>query len=754
MESDVHAVMVSNEEQSAPDAALTQLRAQHRFIVNLLQIAAALASAETPSGLAQQAVRMVVDRLPGIEGAALWLWMAGEERLRIAAMHSVPDLLIFDPELIQSFAPRLHEGYVGEAVASGQPLVLPDATAFLHSLQMLNGTNVAALRDRLVRIPPSLRTICLPLRIDTHPVGALDVYTTSLEPELVLADLPLLQLFADQLAGMIATVRHCADLEGRYRWLQAFDEVVTAIRDISDLSQLLERALVAILNATGAQYGLIALVENGIAKVEVIHGLPVDFVAPGTHWKVEETILATVAQTGQPEVQVLTPEHPWSALCALGVDAIALLPLSSGGTFVGVLVIGGDHELPGHLEWSSLLSIGSQIGIAVEHYQVYTAGQRERRQLATLIASLVEGVLLCDSAGKLLLFNQAATSLLKCPLSAGISLAELTQNLNMRTLGGPPVSTEAMPLARALRGEVVRDDEVMVTGAAGEDIIISCSAVPLPAEDGAIDGAVMVCRDITAHKQYDAVRDEFLAVAAHELRAPLASIKGYSDLLVKREIQRPDATERDRKGSVMLSRQIDHLVQLVDNLLDVSRIDTGRLDLYLQSVDLVVLLEACIERIRVGEPNHQFVFDGPPMLEVVCDQLRIQQVFTNLLANAARYSPPGTEIRVEVWMEDSSLKAEATLGHSNVDTWVVVAVHDQGVGIPAELQEQVFERYYRANTVHAASGLGLGLYLSREIVMRHGGRIWLESEPGHGTTFYVALLLNQERTMAVTKDTR
>jgi two-component system phosphate regulon sensor histidine kinase PhoR len=243
---------------------------------------------------------------------------------------------------------------------------------------------------------------------------------------------------------------------------------------------------------------------------------------------------------------------------------------------------------------------------------------------------------------------------------------------------------------------------------------------------------------MTAYKRHEALRDEFVAVAAHELRAPLAAIKGYTDLLVQREVQRPDATDRDRRGITMLSRQVDHLVRLVDNLLDVSRLDAGRLQLYLQPVDLITLIDASMDRISIGDRDHEFVVNGPQSLQIVCDQLRLQQVFTNLLSNAARYSPSGTTITVDVWTEAC---ADGASSREDVDQCVVVAVRDQGVGMTPEVQAKVYDRYYRANTVTSASGLGLGVYISREIVLRHGGQIWLESLPNVGTSFYVKLPL-------------
>jgi signal transduction histidine kinase len=156
------------------------------------------------------------------------------------------------------------------------------------------------------------------------------------------------------------------------------------------------------------------------------------------------------------------------------------------------------------------------------------------------------------------------------------------------------------------------------------------------------------------------------------------------------------------------------------------------------------LIEACIDRVSVSNINHNIVFNGPPTLEILGDQLRLQQVFTNLLANAVRYSAPGTDVHVDVWTETTAAEHNGR-GDGTDETVVVVAVRDQGVGIAPDVQSQVFERYYRVNTALAASGLGLGLYLCREIVSRHGGQIVLDSTLGEGTTFRVTLPLNLQR---------
>jgi two-component system, OmpR family, phosphate regulon sensor histidine kinase PhoR len=737
MEETLHPIAPNQTEAFSDESSLLQLQAQNQLLLTLLRTSAMLAAELESQDFAQTAVQTIVQTVPHVVKAALWFFDRVEKRLRLAAVHGVPHLPVLDADSRDQIALRLYEGHVGEAVATHLPRLLIAPRAFVEQLSTLDAENAAILSRLAAALPPNLRIACLPLYLGSLPIGALELFYTDSVASPTQEDLPLLQAFADQLAVVFHNAQMYAEMSAQHRRLQAFDAVVTAITNASDIQQMLEQALSVTLYVVGAERGMILLNDDGLAEVAVSYQISSQAFATGAHFPVEGSPCAEVIRSGQPSVQPLRPLHPWAALLPADIEAVALLPLLSGGTVVGVLVIGLIANSDARLDWASLLAIGNQIGIAVANHQLYNASQRERRQLAGVIASIAEGVIICDRLGHLVLSNYAAETLLGQPLEAGMPLAELSRLLVMQTLDGQEIGPEDTPFARCLRGDVYQNYEASISVGADVQLFISCSGAPLLADDGSIDGAVVVIRDITAYKRHDAVRDQFVAVAAHELRAPLAAVKGYTDLLVRRTLQDPNGSDRDRKGIMMLSRQIEHLVQLVDNLLNVSRLDSGQLELHLQRVDLVSLIEASIERIRLGDANHEFEFNGPPRLDIICDQLRVQQVFTNLLANAARYSAAGTRVVVELWLQHCEI--DRGMVHIADEDCVVVAVRDQGVGMSPEVQAKVFDRYYRANTATATSGLGLGMYLSREIVVRHGGRIWLESAPGQGTTFYVLL---------------
>ncbi len=227
------------------------------------------------------------------------------------------------------------------------------------------------------------------------------------------------------------------------------------------------------------------------------------------------------------------------------------------------------------------------------------------------------------------------------------------------------------------------------------------------------------------------VREEFLSVASHELRTPLTPLKGFAALTLQRLEKRGDFPEREwlLKALRSMSRQTERLVRLVDDLLDTARIQGGRFELERQRVDLVPVVREVLERFELrGESVLRFELEVPEgPVEGVWDAPRLDQVVTNLLSNAVRYSPQGGTVRISLVMEA---------------THVELRVRDEGIGIPAESVQGLFKPFARASnaTSRHFGGLGLGLFICREIVERHGGLIWAES-PGaqQGSCFHVRL---------------
>jgi signal transduction histidine kinase len=231
------------------------------------------------------------------------------------------------------------------------------------------------------------------------------------------------------------------------------------------------------------------------------------------------------------------------------------------------------------------------------------------------------------------------------------------------------------------------------------------------------------------------IRDEFLSVAAHELKTPMTSLRGYAQLLAREfepgraELASP---ERARRAAMTIQVQSDKLARLVGQLLDVSRIQSGKLAIERRTTDLTELVKDIVEAARTQLRDHTLVARLPDELLLFVDPLRVEQVLTNLIDNAIKYSPDGGQIDVVL----------STCGAESIQ----VSIRDHGVGVPPEHRAHIFDRFYQAHAggpLTSMAGMGLGLYISRQIVEQHGGTIEAEFPDEGGTNIVVTLPLTR-----------
>jgi signal transduction histidine kinase len=231
---------------------------------------------------------------------------------------------------------------------------------------------------------------------------------------------------------------------------------------------------------------------------------------------------------------------------------------------------------------------------------------------------------------------------------------------------------------------------------------------------------------VAALEELSRLKSEFISIASHELRTPLTGILGFSELLSTGAITEDDQRQRYQR---MVYEQAEQLAALVDNLLDVSRIEAGRVQLHSTAIDLEEVVRSVLEPIRAAAPLHALSAEiEPPARRLHADAGKVRQVLVNLVGNAVKYSPAGGAVTVVA-------RSESATG------LVRISVADQGLGIPPELRDRVFDRFQRVDTADTRGirGTGLGLYIVKELVELHGGRVELESEVGRGSTFHVTL---------------
>ena len=243
--------------------------------------------------------------------------------------------------------------------------------------------------------------------------------------------------------------------------------------------------------------------------------------------------------------------------------------------------------------------------------------------------------------------------------------------------------------------------------------------------------ALVIYQDVSALKEAEYLKDEFIGVAAHELRNPLAVLKGFAEMLVYQTARGRGAklASWQREALKEIDEATSRLDKLTEDLLDVTRLQAGRLVLSRAPTDLVALIRHMVTQRQMTTRQFAFSLDTEhTSLVVEVDRVRIEQVLTNLLSNAIKYSPQGGPIELTIREE---VEPHAAL----------LSIRDRGIGIPVGQQERIFGRFVRAENARASeiTGTGLGLYLSRELVERHGGRLWFESTEGEGSTFFMAL---------------
>jgi len=222
------------------------------------------------------------------------------------------------------------------------------------------------------------------------------------------------------------------------------------------------------------------------------------------------------------------------------------------------------------------------------------------------------------------------------------------------------------------------------------------------------------------------LRDEFLSVAAHELKTPMTSLRGYAQWLLRpiKQGRPPDPSLLER-GLRAIDVQSAKLVDLTTQLLDISRIEAGKLRLERRDIDVIELVRAVMDACQASTPDHSLNLTGPSEFRATVDPLRLEQVMSNLIDNAIKYSPGGGTIDIEIGSSDSGR--------------LLIAVRDHGLGIPLERRDNLFDRFYQAHGEGHFGGLGLGLYISRQIVELHGGVITAEFPDDNGSRFSISL---------------
>ncbi|MCH8109408.1 MAG: GAF domain-containing protein [Chloroflexi bacterium] len=428
------------------------------------------------------------------------------------------------------------------------------------------------------------------------------------------------------------------------------------------------------------------------------------------------------------------PNHPI-------MEALLGVPIMLNGVNMGNLYLTnkqGTGEFTEH-DQEIVEGLAQCAALAIENVRLYARESRlrqeaetERSRLRAIIESSAAGVVVADAKdGSVVLANKEAARIFGFHVSPGEHIEKYEQAAAYRKHDGTQYEIDELPLQRALKeGVTSRGVEVLFDFADGRKIPTVVNAAPVYDENGEITAAIAVFEDITALQEVERLKAEFLSMVTHDLKGPLATIKGLSSSLLMKQGPRDIDTFLEFVNSI--DEEADRMAELVSNLLEMSRIEANAMPMdpeLCHLADIATESVRHVERSRIGG-QHKITVDVPLELpEIYADYDQISRVFSNLVSNAIKYSPPDSEITIRSYIDPDD-------SHT-----IITEVKDNGVGISEGELDKIFDKFYRvtSQTGRGRPGSGLGLAICKAIAQSHDGKIWVESEPGIGSTFFFSL---------------
>ena len=348
----------------------------------------------------------------------------------------------------------------------------------------------------------------------------------------------------------------------------------------------------------------------------------------------------------------------------------------------------------------------------------------ERNRFEAVVTQMPGAVVIGEApSGKLIFANEKINEVWGHPMKASENIGEYIQWIGFHPDGSQYQGHE-WPLARSIQfGEIVNDEDVDIMRGDGKPAVLRLSSAPIRDNFGKIIAGVVISQDVTQLKQAIRGRDEFLSIASHELKTPLTTLSASIQILMRVYEKEPGAKTIPQLINTSYNSTVK-LATLVRELLNVSKIESGQLTLSKSTFNLAKLINECCTHVRL-EGTHELLIEGDLTLEVFADQQRIDQVIVNFVNNAVKYSPDSPDIRLLIEKKDSLAK---------------VSVIDKGIGVEPDKLPHLFERYYRVDPSGVQySGLGLGLYISSEIIKLHKGEVGVSSDLGQGSSFWFTI---------------
>lgn len=499
-------------------------------------------------------------------------------------------------------------------------------------------------------------------------------------------------------------------------------DVSRALTEELDLEKVLARIVRLAAELLASSAGLIALRESSGWRVASTYGIRREFLA------YLDPLLADIPDHGEP-ARFAVPEvsrrlQRITQAASMGLLTGVGLPMIARDEVVGVIFTFRSYRGGFSGEDRNLLgAFASQAAIAVSNARLYTQVAEQKRHIDAVLEASADGIFILDPSYHFTRFNRACSRLtgyppeqvVGRPHAEIIRWRELQPGLTFEEAeaGGWPLSPRA---SLYVEGDLIRHG--------GDIVSVGITYAPSFSDEGQLLSVVANLRDISKFREAEELKATFISIISHELRTPVALIKGYVGTLRREDAHwDPGVVQNSLE---VIEEEADHLAKLIDDLLEASRLQSGALSLSLSEVDLARLAQELVERFAVQSEKHQIRLNFPPDFPIIRgDEQRLSQVLSNLLSNAVKYATQGGAIEVS-----GRVRSEE----------VVVCVSDEGPGIAPEDRGRVFERFYRAaEAAKSSQGTGLGLFLAKSVVEAHGGSIWVDQAVERGARICFSL---------------
>jgi PAS domain S-box-containing protein len=745
----------------APSDYPIRLRADESAV--LLEIARAAGSTLNLSEVLERVVEKTAS-LTGADRCSIWLLDATHDLLLPAAIYGI------DP----SFAARWKREVLAvkderlsqEAITTGQPVIVVDAATDPRT------------DKRAVDLFGDKSILVVPLANKGRVIGSLFLNHISRHYQYSPQEIAVIQAIASQAAVAIENAQLYEESRlQRLQLLASFRRIGDALAtglDVTNTLRLVVELATEMLRATVGALTLRSIDGETSKPIEPLNGHGLNdvqwapFDAPqiyGVALSSLPDLAAEVIRRGEPIYLADLHEREGGETTSSANSALRTyvgVPLYLRGEIIGTLGI--YHNLPRRFspaEVDLLASFGAQAAIAIDNARLFGHLQKkvaelsasaarnaqllanlqvEKQRLDVIFRNSSDAIFMADRGGRIVAFNPAAELLTGWPATeaAGRTCDEVFPS-------GSPGPGLGEATAQVLAEGVAKPSviEALVVNRDGEPRHVGASYAYVPDSNGEGPFALAVVRDITHQKEVERLKSEFISMVSHELRTPLAVIKGYAATLLNTSLHLD--LERQVKFLRGINDASDRLTRLIDNVLSVSRLESGRFKLNPQAVDLTEMVRKVTANLRASISVHTLRYVIPDQgVWIYADRDQIEQVLVNLVSNAIKYSPEGGEILVRLQLAEGPVAPSdlGTPGYAD-QGWAVLSVQDRGIGIPSSQLRLIFDKFYRgdAPAVRRVAGTGLGLYICKTIVEAHRGHIWVESQTGQGSTFFVALPL-------------